>query len=646
MINRIRIYFQSAVLILILYVAIRPTIDKSYIDDFEQYCPFGGIAAFFSKLNQDTMSCSMSEVQVLLGLGLLFGVGFIGKLFCSYICPIGSTSEWLSKLTDRVRFRVPDIADRILRGLKYLLLFITVYLTMTSGELLCKKFDPYFSAVNLFSNNDIVLYYAIPALILTIAGAIFLRVAWCKYLCPLGAVSNIFMNIGLLIGVIALYFAANIFGAQLSILWLLSGLVIAGWLNESLLMKSVLLPIPKITRDVNACTDCGNCDENCPQGIKISSMPVVNHIDCHLCTDCVYACPKKQVLSINKKKSFKYLAPVSVIVLIAISLGMTNYFEFTTVSLRWGTQTDGTQMYEQSGIKTIKCYGSSMSLAGTLEQVEGIIGLDTYAKSNKVKIYYNPGLITEENVKAALFTSGKYELRTIVNNYDSIGVLDIGIYRLFDAVDFNNLNILLKQKEGIVGFESYFGEPVRVTVYYYAQLIDPEEIKMQIEKKSILYKTETGENELELDFDAEEKYEVRNKIIPDEYLKRIFIEFDDDYSDGSEYNEDELKIFKFPLTGFENSQFKNSLEYLSGYLSNIDGIIRFAVRYNKGVFGYIYYDENNINADKIISALQTDKISYYISETEKEEIDNPFKFNGEGKSYNVSELNRLEARGQ
>ncbi|MBI5020563.1 MAG: 4Fe-4S binding protein [Ignavibacteriales bacterium] len=645
MINRIRIYFQSAVLILILYVAIRPAFDKSYIADFEQYCPFGGIAAFFSKLNQDTMSCSMSEVQVLLGLGLIIGAGFVGKLFCSYICPIGSTSEWLSKFTDRVKFNVPDIADRILRGLKYLLLFITVYFTMTSGELLCKIFDPYFSTVNLFSNNDIILYYAIPALILTIAGAIFLRVAWCKYLCPLGAVSNIFMNVGLSIGVIALYLGANILGAQLSILWLLSGLVIAGWLNESLFMKSVLLPIPKIRRDVNACTDCGNCDENCPQGIKVSSMPVVNHIDCHLCTDCVYACPKKQVLSINKKKSFKYLAPISAIVLIVISLGMANYFEFTTVSLRWGKLTGGTQMYEQSGIKTIKCYGSSMSLAGTLEQVEGIVGLDTYAKSNKVKIYYDPTVITEKNVKSALFTSGKYEMRTIVNSYDSIGVLDIGIYRLFDAVDFNNLNILLKQKEGIVGYESYFGEPVRVTVYYYPHLIKPPEIKMQIEKKSISYKTEAGENKLELDFDAEEKYEVKNKIAPDEYLKRIFIEFDDDYSDGS-LNEDELKIFKFPLIGFENLQFKNSLEYLSGYLSSKDGIIRFAVRYNKGVFGYIYYDENNIKVEKIISLLQKNKISFYITETEKEEVDNPLEYHGGGRSYDVSELTRVEGGGQ
>ena len=44
--NKIRFYIQLIFLILILYVAIRPAFDKSYIADFEQYCPFGGISSF------------------------------------------------------------------------------------------------------------------------------------------------------------------------------------------------------------------------------------------------------------------------------------------------------------------------------------------------------------------------------------------------------------------------------------------------------------------------------------------------------------------------------------------------------------------------------------------------------------------------
>jgi len=62
---------------------------------------------------------------------------------------------------------MPVKLDRYMRVLKYLLLFAAVYLTMTTSELFCKEFDPYFASVNLFKNTDITLYFAIPAFIIT-----------------------------------------------------------------------------------------------------------------------------------------------------------------------------------------------------------------------------------------------------------------------------------------------------------------------------------------------------------------------------------------------------------------------------------------------------------------------------------------------
>ncbi|MFO7526875.1 MAG: 4Fe-4S binding protein, partial [Ignavibacteriaceae bacterium] len=195
--NKIRVFFQLLFLGLIGYVAIRPLFDNSYLADFESYCPFGGISSFFSKLNQGTMACNMSEVQVMLGIGLIVGVIIIGKLFCSYVCPIGAVTEWLGKIGERfkLRFDMPGFIDRPLRSLKYLILFAALYFTMTSSELFCKEFDPYFASVNLFDNSDITLYFAIPAFALTILCTIFFRLFWCKYLCPLSAVSNIFLNV-------------------------------------------------------------------------------------------------------------------------------------------------------------------------------------------------------------------------------------------------------------------------------------------------------------------------------------------------------------------------------------------------------------------------------------------------------------------
>ena len=121
--NKLRVYIQLFFLALVGYVAIRPLFDSSYVADFEAYCPFGGIASLGSKLSQGTMSCNMSEVQVMLGIGLLVGVILIGKLFCSYVCPIGTVTEWLGKIGDKLKVRIemPKILDRPLRALKYVI---------------------------------------------------------------------------------------------------------------------------------------------------------------------------------------------------------------------------------------------------------------------------------------------------------------------------------------------------------------------------------------------------------------------------------------------------------------------------------------------------------------------------------------------
>jgi copper chaperone CopZ len=185
------------------------------------------------------------------------------------------------------------------------------------------------------------------------------------------------------------------------------------------------------------CSDCHHCDEHCPQGIQISAMTEVRHTDCNLCTDCAYACPLKNVLTVNKKAQNKYLAPASVIVLVASALLTASLVEFTTISLRWSQPSGKELVLTQAGMKSITCYGSSMALAGTLENIEGILGVDTYVKSHTVKVYYDSSAISEEGVKAALFSSSKIKIRNLtLDPKEPVGVFEIGVLRLFDAVDF------------------------------------------------------------------------------------------------------------------------------------------------------------------------------------------------------------------
>lgn len=638
--NKIRIFFQLTFVTLILYVAARPFIDKSYVADFEQYCPFGGISSFFSKLNTGAMACSMNETQIFLGLGLLLTAGLIGKLFCSYVCPIGTVSEWIGRLGDKLKIRreIKGNADRYLRGLKYILLFITVYYTMTSSELFCKLFDPYFATANGFNNSDIALYYAIPAFLITVVGALVFRLFWCKYLCPLGAITNIFMNVAAVASIVAIYLLLNLFGAQLSLIWLIGGLALVGMINELGFMRSFFLPAPKITRS-DSCSACGLCDAKCPQGIKISEMKEVNHIDCNLCTDCVYTCPKANTLSISKKRSFKYLSPAAVIVIIAIALGVSSFYEFTTLSVRWGKPAGQGAVYTQAGIKNIKCFGSSKTLAGTLEGINGIYGLDTYTKSHTVKVYYDPSVISEKEVKESLFTPVKMELTDPGENLTKpVGVFKIGIYGVFDQIDFGNLSGLLKAKNGILGYETEYGEPIAATIYFNPSLVSGNDIRKQIELKSIVIKTENGTTNTEQDFKTADAGQLLNQITLHDYKKLMFDKYDEEFNNYSDFKTEQLSVFQFSMPEAADGELSSSLAYLVSHLSGNEGIVRFRTGFDEVPCGFIYFDKTKVTLETIKALLVKPKFTVFTSETETEDIVNPFHIKPEGKIINAKDL--------
>ncbi len=641
--NKVRLIFQLIFLGLIGYVAIRPLFDPAYLADFESYCPFGGISSFASKINQGTMACNMSEVQVALGITLLIGVFLVGKLFCSYVCPIGSVSEWLGKLGNKLKIRIemPLLLDKCLRSLKYVLLFITIYYTMTSSELFCKEYDPYFALTSLFGNSDSVLYFAIPAFVITIVGAMVFRLFWCRYLCPLGAVSNIFLNAIGAGSIILVYVIANVLGADLSFVWLIAGISLVGFITELGFMKSILIPLPKITRNELTCTDCGLCDKKCPQGIKISQMLKVDHIDCTLCSDCIHECPNKTILSVNKKKNLKYLAPVAVVVLIALSLGASTQLNFSTISERWGNfaSLSDYEVYQQTGLKNVKCYGSSMALKGKLETVEGIVGLDTYASSHTVKVYYNPAVISEKKVKASLFTPMKFEVRKIKNStLNNLSIWKVGINGVFDLIDFNYLFYALNNDKGIYGFETHYGEPVTVNIFFDAAVTNPAKIKKLINVDEVKVKKGQGFENVDVEFETADDGKLEGNINIADYKRRIFRIYDREFNDYEDYKAEQLSVFVFPMPQAAVSALRRQFGIFTSHLSGDEGIVRFSTRYFEEPNGIVFYDASKTDPEKIKKLLTVPTLTYYVNDTETKNAPNPFKIKPEGKVLKATEI--------
>ena len=165
--NYYRITLQWSIFALLIYMLLRPWFDRNYNPDFEAYCPFGGMQSLASYFSSHSLACSMTTVQIALGISLLLAVVLFSKLFCSYICPIGTFTEWMGVLGRRARLQVTlkGSPDKFLRQLKYILLFITFYFTVSASELFCRKFDPFYAGFTGFS-GDVVLWYAIPAILL------------------------------------------------------------------------------------------------------------------------------------------------------------------------------------------------------------------------------------------------------------------------------------------------------------------------------------------------------------------------------------------------------------------------------------------------------------------------------------------------
>ncbi|MBR0029394.1 MAG: 4Fe-4S binding protein, partial [Bacteroidales bacterium] len=140
--------------------------------DPEAWCPLGGLEALTTYVTRGSLPCSMSSSQILMGILLAAAVILFGKIFCAYLCPIGTLEDLLTKIRKSLglgglEFKSCSFADKALRLVKYALLFWIFYSTATASELLCRKFDPYYAVATGFK-GEIVLWMSIVSLALVV----------------------------------------------------------------------------------------------------------------------------------------------------------------------------------------------------------------------------------------------------------------------------------------------------------------------------------------------------------------------------------------------------------------------------------------------------------------------------------------------
>lgn len=182
------------------------------------------------------------------------------RSFCSWLCPVGTLSEWLWRLGRRVlgrTFRLPRALDVALRGVKYLLLalFLAAVGSMTTASIRAFLEGPYglvddVKMLNFFRTLGLTGGIVIALLV---AASALVQNFWCRYLCPYGA----------LLG-----------------------------------LASLASPL-RIRRSRESCIDCGKCAKACPSMLPVDRLVTIRSAECLGCLECVAACPVADTLQMT-----------------------------------------------------------------------------------------------------------------------------------------------------------------------------------------------------------------------------------------------------------------------------------------------------------------------------------------------------------
>lgn len=620
---------QWLFVILLAFFWIRTIFDKNYFFDFEACCPFGGLQAIATFAYNGALACSMDGMQVVMGGLLAVSVILVSKLFCGHVCPVGTVSEGLGRLGKKwklPRLELRGAGDMAMRSLKYILLFVVFYFTLASNDLFCKKFDPFYAWASRYG-EDVSAWMATSAIVALTAGGIFLRQFWCRYLCPLGALSSAFKYFYVFIAFALVLFIFHKTGIEISLVVILAVLAATAYALELIgLKKDAGFQLLTIRRDEHICIDCGLCDRKCPQGIKVSQMKEVNHPDCNLCTECIGVCPDEQAVSINGKTKFRWLPTLITVALIMIGLILGANLTIPTVDKKWGSEEaiNRSAMFEMSGIKNVKCYGSSMSFVGDMKKVPGVTGTATFIRDHRVQVYYDTTMLNAEQVRRSIFTPKFMDIR-IPENDAEVMIADFYIENFFDQLDVVFIANLAKEVDGVYSFQTLYGKPVRVR-FYVDEQVNLDSLGMIIENSDLVYKTP------EESFSSKGLYTVAEIAVNDTllsgaYLKSLsFPSFRRAFNNRSKYSNDQLGQVIIPIKSYpRNTQL---MPYLVNHLGKADPyIVGLIAQYSsRGPVAVVFYVKGKTTEQNIIDLVTMKELNITYDNGLTESVANPYTF--------------------
>ena len=647
-----------------LIVFITGLIPSEEAVDPEKYCPMGGLQALATYLANNSLPCSMSMVQIAMGIALVAAVVLFSKLFCAYICPVGTVQDLLSKARNAMHIKGIKVAngsvlDKVLRIVKYALVFWIFYMTVNASELFCKNLDPYYAIATGFK-GEITLWMSIVSISVILIGSFFINMFWCRYLCPLGAISNslkFWVWIGVIFGV---YVVAGVLGADIPWAVLLGAFCIAGYLLEIFHAKPKL-QVLHVTKDDALCNGCGLCMKKCPYNIDIKSVHngKIQHVDCTLCGECVAACSTNAlnigVCKPTRSKVWNIVPAILTVVLIAFGIWAGGKFELPTIDMEWGIENvaeDGTvtQLVDPAkletttieGLRSVKCYGSSMAFKAKLEKIAGVHGVKVYVRRHAADILFDPAKTNHDKIQEAIYVPSKFRVNTPDHKVvPEVKVVTIRTEGMYDKMDINYLGMQMRNTgKKIYGLETEFACPLIVRVYmdpsenldkdWYEEVVEMEVLQMPVHGG--------GTKEIEVDYEFVKVEDEVTTISTEDFLKKMFSPFKAQFKKRVEENAGkEQFVYEIANANYEKPIYLRNMPFLSNHLSKHDGIIGVYLNLNKDLVPAIQirYAEP-MTAEKIWELITMDTWTITYKQDDVREEAAKIAFKEQGTVYNYS----------
>lgn len=268
--KKLRLFFQVGFVLFSAYLGLRHQIvggGPSGAGPIDAFCPYGAFEALPVLLIEGTFISKTAVSNLWILAALVAGLLVVGPVFCGWICPLGSLSEWLYGLRKRIIAVTLEPGKALARQFTWgraVMFALILFLSWQTKSIWFENIDPYKAIFHM----NVASAAALSLILGFVVMSLLVERAWCRWLCPLGIFNG-------LVGKLSLF---------------------------------------KIRRNEVSCVHCNACSRVCPVGIPVAEVQTVSDDRCVGCNHCLEACPVKNTLQIKSSAAMgsRLLQPASV----------------------------------------------------------------------------------------------------------------------------------------------------------------------------------------------------------------------------------------------------------------------------------------------------------------------------------------------